>query len=448
MPLNTCYVVLCRLPTAAQSLCAWLNSTWIRAAARATADPASGGYARFNARVVGGVPLPPGVLDDARFADLAVRAAGGEAIQEELDALVADCLTLGARASAGARRSGGRGRRASSLRRSIRSGIRSGAARGGPCRAARRRSPGPSRVLSPRRGRPTRRRPGWITRRPTPSGCCSPRSGRTGRRSAPIRSGTGKTYIALAVAWALGAEPSACLVPAPLVSQWQATADRLGIPAVVWSHARLSLGRLPPGSPSLVIVDESHHFRRPGIRRYRTLAPWLLGRRVLLLSATPVVNSPADLYHQLHLGLRDDVLAFDGAASLRTAFDLGQVPRALGRFVVQRMDASSGTRRPGRHRVESSSGAEVVLPDLDRLVLSTNRGIAVAGSLGAAPSRGLERRRPPRRVAPVPTPPAPRAGRLPVRPGVQIGRRLRQFTAWRGPAAAALGTHAGGGHGE
>ena len=186
--------------------------------------------------------------------------------------------------------------------------------------------------------------------------------------------GTGKTFIALAVAWALGGEPVACIVPAPLVSQWKATADRLGIPAVVWSHARLSLGRSPAASPSLVIVDESHHFRRPSIRRYQTLAPWLLGRRVLLLSGTPVVNGPADLYHQLHLGLRDDVLAFDGAASLRTAFDLGQVPDALGRFVVQRMDPSSGPTV--RHRVESaSSGAEVVLPDLDRLTLSANRSI-------------------------------------------------------------------------
>ncbi len=187
--------------------------------------------------------------------------------------------------------------------------------------------------------------------------------------------GTGKTYTALAIARAFGPEPPACFVPAPLVFQWQATAARLGIPAVVWSHARLSRGRLPPGSPALVIVDESHHLRHPGIRRYRTLAPWLVGRCVLLLSATPVVNSPVDLYHQLHLGLRDDVLAFDGASSLRAAFDLGQAPRALGRFVIQRMDSSAGpaTRQAAEHL---SSGAEAVLPEVDRLVLSTNGGIA------------------------------------------------------------------------
>lgn len=186
--------------------------------------------------------------------------------------------------------------------------------------------------------------------------------------------GSGKTYVALAIARALGNEPPACLVPAPLVSQWQATASRLGMPVVVWSHAQLSRGRIPPGSPPLVIIDESHHFRRPGIRRYRTLAPWLLGRRVLLLSATPVVNTTADLYHQLHLGLRDDVLAFDGTQSLRRAFDVGRIPDALGRFIVQRMDAPTGPRT--RLTVESvSSGADVVLPSVDHLLLSSNRGI-------------------------------------------------------------------------
>ena len=187
--------------------------------------------------------------------------------------------------------------------------------------------------------------------------------------------GTGKTYIALAVARALGRESPACLVPAPLVPQWTATARRLGVPATIWSHSRLSLGRLPPAEPSLVILDESHHFRRPGIRRYRALAPWLPGRRVLLLSATPVVNGPSDLYHQLHLALRDDVLADDGAPCLRTAFGHGRVPPALGRFVVQRLSSASGPSR--REREETvDSGAAGLLPGLDGLALSTDPGLA------------------------------------------------------------------------
>src|SRR3982751_6844370 len=41
--------------------------------------------------------------------------------------------------------------------------------------------------------------------------------------------GSGKTYVALAVASVFNRGSTACLVPAPLVSQWQATAARLKV---------------------------------------------------------------------------------------------------------------------------------------------------------------------------------------------------------------------------
>lgn len=187
--------------------------------------------------------------------------------------------------------------------------------------------------------------------------------------------GSGKTFIALAVARTLGAGSVVCLVPATLVNQWKATADRLGVEASVWSHSLLSRGRLPPCDPALVIVDESHHFRNPGIRRYRTLAPWLAGRGLLLLSATPVVNRAADLYHQLHLGLRDSGLAGHGVPSLRAAFARGEVPPAVGRFVIQRAEAicAPGVRT---QRLAAATGAVSFLPDLDRLLLSAHPPIA------------------------------------------------------------------------
>ena len=94
VPLNTCYVVRCPSPERALALCAWLNSTYIRAVARATADPANGGFARFNARAVGGVPLPPSALEDARLVVLARRGAAGELVQQALDAIVGDWLEL------------------------------------------------------------------------------------------------------------------------------------------------------------------------------------------------------------------------------------------------------------------------------------------------------------------------------------------------------------------
>ena len=43
----------------AYALAALFNSRWLTALARLSADPARGGFRRFNARVVRGLPLPP-----------------------------------------------------------------------------------------------------------------------------------------------------------------------------------------------------------------------------------------------------------------------------------------------------------------------------------------------------------------------------------------------------
>ena len=85
IPLNSCYVVPVRDEVRALCLAAWLNSTWCRALAVATADPASGGFARFNARVVGSLPCPPAVLEDDALLALAREGEQGGLSQEKLD---------------------------------------------------------------------------------------------------------------------------------------------------------------------------------------------------------------------------------------------------------------------------------------------------------------------------------------------------------------------------
>ena len=94
IPLNSCYLVHASDRGSALALSAWLNSTWIRAVARAGADVAAGGFARFNARVVADVPLPGSVLGDRRLVRVAERASLGEATQEELDVICAEHLAL------------------------------------------------------------------------------------------------------------------------------------------------------------------------------------------------------------------------------------------------------------------------------------------------------------------------------------------------------------------
>ena len=88
VPLNTVYGIATRDRADAAALAALLNSCWLTALARLVADPARGGFRRFNARVVRGLPIPP--RDAATWAELTRR---GERC-EPADDLVADAFQL------------------------------------------------------------------------------------------------------------------------------------------------------------------------------------------------------------------------------------------------------------------------------------------------------------------------------------------------------------------
>jgi len=90
IPLNTVYGVALRSHSDAAALAAWLNARWLTALARLDADPARGGFRRFNARVVGRLPVP-----DARDSRWPRLAALGERRRTD-DDLVAEILELDA----------------------------------------------------------------------------------------------------------------------------------------------------------------------------------------------------------------------------------------------------------------------------------------------------------------------------------------------------------------
>jgi hypothetical protein len=131
-----------------------------------------------------------------------------------------------------------------------------------------------------------------------------------------------------------------------LLAQWQRTAARLAIPVTVCSHEQVSRGRLPEEARGLVVIDESHHFRNPRTKRYRHLAPWLVGRPALLVTATPIVNSMRDLAHQLLLAVKDDALAPNGVRSLHSMLAGGCAVEALGQLVQESERVAEG--RPVR----------------------------------------------------------------------------------------------------
>jgi hypothetical protein len=190
--------------------------------------------------------------------------------------------------------------------------------------------------------------------------------------------GSGKTFEALAVGtcWEGGAD-LLVLAPAAIIPQWTRVAARLEIALVLWSHERVSRGNLPRVRPRLVVVDESHRFRNPHTRRYRALAPWLVGIPVLLLSATPLVNRPEDIAHQLLLGVRDDALAWQGIPSLTELLGKPAGHPALAELVISE-GRISGLPRVSRQHLDPGRG---YTPDhlpaaLDGLRLSTVPGIA------------------------------------------------------------------------
>ena len=70
-----------------------------------------------------------------------------------------------------------------------------------------------------------------------------------------------------------------------------------------------------------VFIDEAHLFRNTPTQRYAKLAQICRGKRVILISATPLNNSPNDIYAQLCLFQRPNKSMFTNAKNLTTYFN-------------------------------------------------------------------------------------------------------------------------------
>ncbi len=153
--------------------------------------------------------------------------------------------------------------------------------------------------------------------------------------------GLGKSFVAAEVMrrWR-SEEPAELIVPAALVAQWRATLEQFEIDARILTHDGIcSDPYLPRPTRRLVVVDEAHAFRNPLTRRYAALARRCAGARVLLVTATPVCNSIADLEALLRLIARDDLLANDGVPSIDVAFerrDAEIIERIVTTLVIRR----------------------------------------------------------------------------------------------------------------
>ena len=136
--------------------------------------------------------------------------------------------------------------------------------------------------------------------------------------------GSGKTYVALAVAreWTR----PLVVAPASLRATWEQAAGRADVHVRLISHEALSRGHVPNESFDGIIVDESHRFRAT-THRYDALARLAAYAPLLMLSATPIQNDARELAGQLALFLGESALGLD--------------PEALARWVVRSSDTAA-----------------------------------------------------------------------------------------------------------
>lgn len=153
--------------------------------------------------------------------------------------------------------------------------------------------------------------------------------------------GLGKTYIALALAAlerASGGEALA-VIPAALRDEWHRAGQVTGVVVPTVTHTELAQRvPQPPVRCSLLLVDEAHAFRNPRTRRYDALARLAIGRRVALLTATPLNNGVADLAALIHLFAPHDRFREFGVADMAEGLRRGarEPALALGAVAVCR----------------------------------------------------------------------------------------------------------------
>ena len=148
--------------------------------------------------------------------------------------------------------------------------------------------------------------------------------------------GLGKSFVAAEVMRRMQCEAE-LIVPAALVEQWRETLAQFDVDASVLTHDQIISERfVPRRGERLVVVDEAHAFRNPKTQRYAALARRSAGARTMLVTATPVCNSLADLEALVSLIARDDLLANVGVPSIEQAFAMRDVERIVSTLVIRR----------------------------------------------------------------------------------------------------------------
>lgn len=118
--------------------------------------------------------------------------------------------------------------------------------------------------------------------------------------------GLGKSVIASTIARNLKLR-TIVICPPHLYKQWEGYRDEFGFTATVFSSGKIEEALLhyqelvKSDEQFLIIIDEAHRFRNEYTQDYALLHHLCSGNKVLLLTATPFNNQPADIYALIKL---------------------------------------------------------------------------------------------------------------------------------------------------
>lgn len=134
--------------------------------------------------------------------------------------------------------------------------------------------------------------------------------------------GLGKSVIASTIARNLRLR-TIIVCPPHLYKQWEGYRDEFGFTASVFSAGKIEDAVLhyqalvKDGEQFLIIIDEAHRFRNEYTQDYALLHNLCSGNKVLLLTATPFNNQPADIYALIKL------FQIPSRSTLKTVENLG-----------------------------------------------------------------------------------------------------------------------------
>ena len=185
--------------------------------------------------------------------------------------------------------------------------------------------------------------------------------------------GLGKSIIASAVARNLGLR-TIIVCPPHLMKQWNQYKDDFRLTASVFSSGKTEdalqhfIDIVGKDEQMLIIIDEAHRFRNEYTQAYADLHNLCSGNKVLLLTATPFNNSPADIYSLLKL------FQIPSRSTLKTVENLGETFRDLTeRYKKLRKDKKGDGKYDDEEEAEAKAISKSIRSIISPLIIRRSR---------------------------------------------------------------------------